>query len=184
MKSFGPLTEKDISWWTGLSKNKIRESLDVLQDQLVQVEIPNFKNEFIMLKSEERLLASSTFSKGRSVCLLPSLDPYLMGYKERERYLDYKHYNEVFDRSGNSTTTIIHEGRVLGVWDLSEAPEPMIKLFLFDEVEERVLSKIYSEAKKIGKFITDKEVKIKECNTMIPLINRPAGGVMTPLKDF
>ena len=35
------------------------------------------------------------------------LDPYLMGYKDRERYLDPRFKDFVFDRSGNVTNTIV-----------------------------------------------------------------------------
>jgi len=37
-------------------------------------------------------------------------------------------------------------------------------------------------AKKIGKFIVEREVQIKECDSMVPLTLRTAGGVMAPLK--
>jgi hypothetical protein len=38
-------------------------------------------------------------------------------------------------------------------------------------------------AKTLGKFITENEVKLKECNSMIPIPKRTAGGFMSPLKD-
>ena len=87
------------------------------------------------------------------VNLLPPLDPYLMGYKERERYLDNQHYNLVFDRSGNSTSTILVDGRVAGVWDFSDKPKPTVKVFLFHALEKKVLRVVESRARAIGKFI-------------------------------
>ena len=116
--------------------------------------------------------------------LLPSLDPYLMGYKDRERYLNPEYYKNVFDRSGNATSTILLNGKVIGVWNIAEKPEPLIKLLLFEEVERRVLKKVYLEGQKIGKFIADGDVQIKERNSMVPLTRRTAGGVMSPLKDI
>jgi len=180
LNSFGPVTENDIAWWTGLSKTKVRDALSNIQKQIVRVKISNFKGNFIMLRSHENLMKKQASSKKRTVSLLPSLDPYLMGYKERERYLDHKHYDKVFDRSGNVTSTILLDGRVIGVWDFTK--EPSVKLFLFEEVERSVLRKIYLKAQKIGKFISDKEVQIKECESMVPLTRRTAGGVMSPLK--
>jgi hypothetical protein len=38
-------------------------------------------------------------------------------------------------------------------------------------------------AKKIGKFIVNREAQIKECDSMVPLTRRTAGGVMSPLKE-
>jgi len=105
-----------------------------------------------------------------------------MGYKEHERCLNPKYYYYVFDRSGNATSTILLNGEVIGVWDIAEKAEPLIKLFLFEEAEKTVLNDIRIMAKKIGKFIVDGEVQIKECTSMVPLTRRTAGGVMSPLK--
>ena len=182
LRAFGPVTEKDIVWWTGLSKTKVRDALNQLQAQIERVEISNLPGDFILLHSDRTLIEKSGLSEEQTVNLLPSLDPYLMGYKERERYLQPKHHDNVFDRSGNATSTILLEGRVVGVWDFTEATEPTAKVFLFEEVDGRVLRKIYTTVKKLGIFIAEKEVHIKECDSMVPLTRRPAGGVMSPLK--
>ena len=58
----------------------------------------------------------------------------------------------------------------------------MVKLFLFERVERSLLREIYSEARRIGRFITGEEVRIRECDSMIPLTRRMAGGVMSPLR--
>jgi len=42
---------------------------------------------------------------------------------------------------------------------------------------------LISEGSKIGKFITGKDIEIKECEDMIPLTKRTMGGFMSPLKD-
>jgi len=182
LSSFGPATENDIAWWTGLRKTEVQEALNKVQRQIVRVKISNLKGDFIMLRSDENLIKNTGFPKKRTVNLLPGLDLYLMGYKERERYLHHKHYDKVFDRSGNATSTILLDGRVVGVWDFTEEVEPSVKVFLFKEVEGSVLEEIYLKAQKVGKFIADKEVQIVECASMVPLTRRTAGAVMSPLK--
>jgi hypothetical protein len=114
--------------------------------------------------------------------LLPASDPYLMGYKERERYLDCKYYEMVFDRSGNGTSTILVDGRVVGVWDFSEDPEPTVKVFLFHKLEKRLLRLVESRARAMGKFMGDRAVTIEMCDRMVPLTQRNAGGFMSPLR--
>ena len=74
------------------------------------------------------------------------------------------------------------DGRAVGVWDFTEDAKPIVKLFFFDEVEESILREIYSKAQKMGRFIANKEVQIKECHSMVSLTRRTAGGVMSPLK--
>jgi len=179
--SFGPVTENDISWWTGLEKRQVRHALNNLQEQSTHIRISDLERDFIMLRSDEDLLKDMSLPQRRVVNLLPTLDPYLMGYKERGRYLNYEHYDKVFDRSGNATSTILLDGRV-GVWDFAEDTEPTVKIFLFEEVGGSVLREIRLKARRIGRFIADKEVKIKECDSVVPLTQRPAGAVMSPLR--
>jgi hypothetical protein len=182
LSSFGPATEKDIVWWTGLNKTTIQEALKKIKEQIVPVEIEGFKDGFIMLQSDKVLKKMSPL-KDRVVNLLPALDSYIMGYKQRERYLSQQHYAKVFDRSGNATSTILLNGNIVGVWDFKETKKPVVKILLFEDTENSVLTEIRSRAQQIGRFIVDKEVQIRECDSMIPLSRRTAGGFMSPLRD-
>ena len=116
-----------------------------------------------------------------TVNLLPSLDPFIMGYKDRERYVDPEYYNYIFDRSGNATSTIILDGHVIGIWDTEEL---FLKIFLFNkDFGTKVLREVYNKARELGTFISGKEVIIKDCDYMVPLTQRTAGGVMSPLSE-
>jgi hypothetical protein len=106
-----------------------------------------------------------------------------MGYKDRERYIELKNYEYVFDRSGNVTSTILLDGRIIGVWDVAEKPKPILKVLFFSKIDKDTLDKAYKEAYRIGEFIMEKKIQIKECKQMTPLTKRTAGGFMTPLKD-
>jgi hypothetical protein len=180
--SFGPVTENDIIWWTGLNKTAIQGALKKVGEQIVPVNIEGFKGGFLLLHSDMALKKVAP-PKSRVVNLLPALDSYIMGYKERERFLSYQHYDNVFDRSGNATSTILLDGKVVGVWDFTADKKPFVKILLFEQVENSILTEIYSKAQKIGRFIADKEVTVKECDSMIPLKRRTAGGFMSPLKS-
>lgn len=180
--SFGPVTEKDISWWSGLKKTQVRQALEEIEGQITHLNISGLENDFVMLRSDKNK-TNSNVSKKKAINLLPVQDPYVMGYKDRGRYLDLDHYNNVFDRGGNATSTIMVDSSVIGVWDFEEDKIPQVKLFFFKEVEENLLRGIYSKGEKIGKFICGRGVHIKECDFMIPLTQRTMGGFMSPLKD-
>ena len=182
LAGYGPASERDISWWSGLSITEVRRILKSLEHETTEVEIPELKRTYLVLAADEPAMKSLRSSAKPAVNLLPALDPYLMGYKERERYLDYKYYEMVFDRGGNSTSTILVDGRVVGVWDFSEDPKPTVKVFLFHELEKSVLRIVQSRALAIGKFIGDKTVAIEMCDQMVPLRQRTAGGFMSPLR--
>jgi hypothetical protein len=184
IKTYGPATENDISWWSGLTKTKIREALKTLDSQLERIQISELQGNYILFKKDVNLLEKTDLTQEPIITLLPELDPYPMGYKDRDRYLNPKFTKFVFDRSGNITATISLNGRVIGVWDTEDKPEPTMKIHLFIPIEEESHKKLNLKAQNLGKFIFDKNVKLEEYDSMIPLTERTAGGFMTPLRIF
>jgi hypothetical protein len=167
----------------GIGKNQARAALNSIHDQTEQITISHLDDTFIVLKSDEKHLNNTKTHDMHTVNLLPNLDPYLMGYKDRERYLSPEHREYVFDRGGNATSTILLDGKVVGVWDFQEDEKPVVKLHFFEKVERSALSGIRTEARKTGEFISEKAVQIKVCDSMVPLTGRNAGGFLAPLKD-
>ncbi|HNR43899.1 MAG TPA: crosslink repair DNA glycosylase YcaQ family protein [Methanofastidiosum sp.] len=179
LSSFGPLTITDISWWTGFPKTGIKKILDSLGGT-EYVDISGL-GEYIISKDDQNQLKNIKENNNSQINLLPALDPYIMGYKERERYLDKEYFNYIFDRSGSGTTTIVNNGKIIGVWDFEENPSPVVKIFMFED--RNIPKEIENNAREIGKFICEKEVMVKICDDMTPLDKRTTGGFMTPLKD-
>ncbi|MCC7572297.1 MAG: winged helix DNA-binding domain-containing protein [Candidatus Methanofastidiosum sp.] len=138
--------------------------------------------EHIIFKNGLNQLKNIKENNNPQINLLPALDPCIMGYKERDRYLDKEYFNYIFDRAGSGTTTIINNGKIIGVWDFEENPDPIIKIFMFED--QNISKEIEKKAKEIGNFIYEKEVKIKICDDMTPLDKRTTGGFMAPLKDM
>jgi len=179
LASFAPVTENDVSWWTGFLKGQVKQIIEELHDEVSYVPVSGIDKTFIMPSQEKAALMATKTTGKHVVNMLPNMDPYMMGYKDRERYLDSARYNYAFDPAGNATTTILLDGKVIGVWDFEE---PFIKIFLFDQAKADVLKEIQVKARSVGAFISGKEVKVKECTSMIPLTQRTAGGFISPLK--
>jgi hypothetical protein len=183
LKAYGPVTENDISWWSGLTKTKIREAIKNIDSRLERIRISEIKGEYIIYEDDVGFLENFEPSQEITINLLPELDPYPMGYKERDRYIDKSNYNNVFDKSGNIAATILLNGVVIGVWDTENKKTPVVKLLLFEPMEQELRNKLHSKAQEVGKFFFDEEVMIRECKSMTPLTERTAGGFMTPLKN-
>ncbi|UCE35881.1 MAG: winged helix DNA-binding domain-containing protein [Thermoplasmata archaeon] len=183
INSFGPVTLNDITWWTKFHKTKIRAILPDIEDEIIQVKVTENNEPHYILTTQKKALQSTRVKKKPMVNLLPTLDTYIMGYKDRERYIDLEYYDYVFDRSGNGVSSIFIDGKIHGVWDFAEKPEPIVKLFYFKDVKKVHEKQIQSKAKNIGKFIAGCEVGIRKCKHMAPLSKRTAGGFMSPLKD-
>lgn len=201
LRSFGPATERDVAWWIGIPKGEVRNALDALGETVGALRITGIDGIHVaprrdvehLAREMGRREAEAEAAPGRKgpptterpvVNLLPSLDPYLMSYKDRHRYLDDDHREYVFDRSGNATATILLNGRVIGVWDFADGKEPVVKLCLFKAVGRAVLDEINSQGRAAGRFIAEREVELRQCESMVPLTERTAGAVMSPLKGL
>lgn len=179
IRVFGPVSLSDIAWWTGFPKGEVAKTIETPSSDIIEVEVDSRR--CIISKSD--LEKAGQALVGPVVNLLPQLDAFIMGYKERARYLDDKDKEFVFDRSGNATSTILIDGLIVGVWDYFDKPKPMIKTHLFKRLSHECQVMIEHEAKRIGEFIYGGSVWHERCAKMTPLTARTAGAFMSPLKD-
>jgi len=144
------------------------------------VSIKDLAPEFLMTRTGADTLMNRE-PVATTVTLLPELDPYTMGYRARDRYLDPETKDLVFDRGGNATSVVLIDGRVAGVWDLTEHPVPTARVLLFD-ARNSLRNAIVERAAAIGEFWFDEPVAVVEYASMIPLTER-SGVMRKPLDD-
>lgn len=183
ISSYGPVSAKDIGWWTGFPMGDVKRILDRLGDDIIPVEISGISGSHFMLSLDVESLNSLDIPGESRVLLLPALDPYLMGFKDRQRFLDASRSAWIYDRSGNATNSILIDGQIAGIWDWVDQKEPEIKFYLFESAGTDKKKIIHTKAAQLGLFIFDKEPRVRECKSMIPLDQRTMGGFMSPLKD-
>jgi hypothetical protein len=183
IKSYGPVTLNDITWWLRFTKTHAKKILNSLESQIEKIKIADLDLEYYLFKVDIYELSKSTFGEKNVINLLPRLDPYLMGYKNRDRYVNQDEYEFIFDRTGNATSTILLNGRVIGIWDVVVKPKPLLKWILFEEKEVDIMEIIIYEGKKVGKFMAGQDVDILKCKDMSQLTKRTMGGFMSPLKE-
>ncbi|MFW9950276.1 MAG: DNA glycosylase AlkZ-like family protein, partial [Candidatus Thorarchaeota archaeon] len=159
-----------------------KKVLTTMKSSLEVIKINGLSYEYFLFKNDLDFFKNSLEEANTNINVLPGLDPYVMGYKNRERYLDKKFYEYVFDRSGNGTTTILINGSIVGVWDLIEKPKPSIKIYTFEKIAQDVFQAIKIECQKVSKFLTGKNLDIEKCSKMTSLTKRTMGGFMSPLK--
>jgi hypothetical protein len=114
--AFGPATPDDVQWWTGLTKGETQEALETIAPGVIEVAIEGTDDAHLMLAGDAERLHDFAAPDAPCVFLLPSLDPYIMGYSDRRRFLASEHRKKVFDRAGNAVPTVWVNGRVVGVW--------------------------------------------------------------------
>ena len=116
-----------------------------------------------------------------SICC-PAKIRYLLGYQARDRYVAARYADRTFDQTGHVTSTILLNGQVIGVWDLI-AENCLLKLFLFQIVNDDSRQAIETAAQQIGRFVCHDVVAIHWCTNMPPLTRQPPGSVISPLRN-
>lgn len=116
LSALGPATFDDVQWWTGFSKRTAEEFLIQLRSELAEVSVEGLDGEYMMPVKEAQRLRRFDPAGEPNALFLPSLDPYIMGCKDRHRFLAAEHYDKIFDRASNAMPTVWADGRVVGAW--------------------------------------------------------------------
>jgi hypothetical protein len=147
LAAFGPATFEDIAWWCGFSKAETRRALSAVSNDIIEKEIDHIPGQHLMLARDDHTLQQSAPCAEPIINLLPRLDPYVMGYRDRRRFLDPERHDKVFDRSGNAFATVWLDGRIVGVWQLRDTA---LTVLVWQDVPEDVLD---AEARLMGGFL-------------------------------
>jgi Winged helix DNA-binding domain len=114
LRAFGPVTERDLVWWFGATKDAMRQALaDV---SAVQVRLERDQTGWILPDDGEPEPPVEPWA-----ALLPALDPTALGWKERDFYLEPDFAPAIFDWSGNCGTTAWWNGRIVGAYRQDDA---------------------------------------------------------------
>jgi len=119
LRTYGPGTLKDISWWTGWTLGDTRRALAATG--VVEVELDEGTG-FALSEDLESTPRSEPW-----IALLPALDSTTMGWKERSWFLG-PHAKRLFDVNGNAGPTVWSDGRVVGGWAQRRSGEVAIDL--------------------------------------------------------
>jgi len=151
LAAFGPATRDDVQWWTGFSKGETEEALRALKPAAEEMVVEGLGDAYLMLAEDAQRLPDFPPPDTPYVFLLPGLDPYIMGYRDRGRFLAAGHRAKVFDRAGNAMPTVWANGRVVGAWGQRKDGGVIYGLFEPAGVEEQAL--LESEAQRLEDFL-------------------------------
>jgi hypothetical protein len=182
VRQYGPVSENDIAWWTGLGKTVVREALGSLTD-LRPATIEGLDGEFLIDEADIGFAQRGATVSTGLISLLPVLDPYLQGYRNRERVIDPKRRHFVVDPGGNSTSVILVGGRAAGVWGFVAQPSPELRVYFFDPADARTRRTVRTLASELAGFFSHESVPVVERDHMTPLTQRTAGGFLSPLTN-
>jgi hypothetical protein len=125
-----------------------------------------------------------TRSVANRVNLLPAWDAYTMGYADRSRarFADTELIPYLYDKGGNSTSVILIDGAVGGLWDFTLSDRTMaIRIGLFEDPMPRALEGIEAEAGLVAGYFHARDLQIKRVRIRDPLSQRTGASHLKPL---
>ena len=147
LTSYGPATVADLKWWSGWNLTQTRKALD----EIGAVEVDLDGTPGVALPDD---LEAEPEPKPWAA-LLPSLDPTVMGWKERAWYLG-EHAPALFDRNGNAGPTVWWNGQVVGGW--AGRKDGGIAFGLLEDVGADAVQAIESEADRLQSWLGETKV--------------------------
>jgi hypothetical protein len=142
LRTYGPATSRDISWWAGWSQTNTRAALAAVD--AVEVELDD---------GHGFVLPDDTAPVRRPrhwVALLPGLDSTVMGWKDRDWYLG-PHAARLFDTNGNAGPTIWADGAVVGGW--GQRRDGVVVPELLEAVDPTVAAAVEREAAALTEWL-------------------------------
>lgn len=142
LATFGPGTETDIVWWLGATRTIVRHALaDV---GAVEVGLDGGATGWVLPDDTDPSPAGPVEPRA---ALLPTLDPTVMGWKERAFYLDPADTPYLFDSNGNAGNTAWWDGRIVGCWVQDD--DARVRLVLRDGVAAKARAALELEAERL-----------------------------------
>ena len=147
LASYGPATVADLKWWSGWNLGQTRKALEEIGAIEVDLDgTPGVAHpDDLEAEPEPKPWAA----------LLPSLDPTVMGWKERVWYLG-EHGPTLFDRNGNAGPTVWWNGRVVGGWAGRKDGEIVFRLL--EDVGADAVRAIEAEAERLQSWLGETKV--------------------------
>ncbi len=113
-----------------------------------------------VLEADLKQMAGETHSS--TVRLLPSFDPYLMGYNNRDHLFAPAYRARVSRTAGWISAVVLMDGRVTGTWSHTVAKQTLrIQIDPFGKLPPKVRPEVRARADELAATLGLAEVKIK-----------------------
>lgn len=113
----GPVTAKDLAWWSGLLLRDCQHALRLAGDALVQVDVAGEPHHVSADVLDAAALRDPTEAAAPRVHLLAGFDEYHVGYADRRFILDEAHRAIVGPaKNGLFRSPVLVDGTVAGTW--------------------------------------------------------------------
>jgi hypothetical protein len=149
LRTFGPVTERDLAWWFGATKGAMRQGLSDLNATPVLLE--RAQTGWVLPDDVDPEPPVEPWA-----ALLPALDPTTMGWKDRDFYVDQDFAPAVFDWAGNVGTTAWWDGQIVGAYVQDDGGQ--VELIVPRDPGPAGRAALQAEAERLGDWLDGERV--------------------------
>jgi hypothetical protein len=155
VRAFGPVSARDIAWWSGMGHGRVAAALQRQASDLVPVRIEGLDEDLVMHGADVQSALAGDEQSATRVVVLAYEDPSLKGYfSTRARYVAPKDYATLFNSIGEARASIMLDGRVVGVWSWDRRTAAVTST-LFATLNRRHLADVHERLIDMQGFLRD-----------------------------
>jgi hypothetical protein len=163
LSAYGPVTEADISFWSGLGKSETQRAVSALSGETTLAMVEGIPGAMLLLKTQADALGSTHPPATPVINLLPANDPFIRAHKASRGRLfatpDPRLQRQVFSNTDRAKATVVLNGQIVGAWDWQPSDQPQtISWSLFTSLERDLLTAIQTEFEKLAAFVGAQDV--------------------------
>lgn len=142
-RAFGPATVEDFAIWSRLLISAARRAMDDIVDEL----------ETTTVDGRPHYFCDDVEPARRVLRLLPAFDSYLLGYRNRDHFLDPARRGDILV-GGIVRPSIVVDGIVIGTWRLGRTRNPArVRAEFFTDPAHWHINALVAESDDIARFL-------------------------------
>ncbi len=167
--AYGPATQSDFRWWTGLPAAAVRRAMQSIAAELIEVDIDG--QPMWMMAAAAAAIADTLPAPDHALRALGPFDPYLLGYAKRDLGVPAELAKAVNAGGGMIRACVLLDGRLVGTWDRKRRAQGLsVTVTAFEPLSDAALHQLDAEFTEMGRFL---ETDINWSLNLAPTATRP-----------
>jgi hypothetical protein len=151
LRSFGPATVQDATYWIGTNLRDVKPFWDALQDEFVEIETDG-KTRCLLASDLDDLIAMEDATL--PIRLIPAFDPLLLAPRDKGELLDMRFHKRIYGAAAWVYPALLVNGRVVANWTYERKQKHIeIVVHPFTRLNKRLLPAIKRDARHLAAAI-------------------------------
>ncbi len=184
LRAYGPARFEDVVWWTGLPASEVRHIIELLGREVVRFLVEGLGEGLVTMREMAETTRKGGLHVPERILFLPLWDAYPLGWRDRTRVVEPRFAPWVYDPQGNTSSTIVEEGRAIGLWQFRDGDSITLEFHIFEPYNNRLNAvRLAAEAHagELAKVSGARDVRVIERALPAVLAERPAASFLWPL---